>query len=73
MSKQRNHLTPEQKAKIVLEALREDNTVNEITAKHNIHPAMVNRWKQEFLERAPEVFKKTPRNPKRISNKSDPM
>jgi putative transposase len=58
--KKRNHYSAEFKAKVVLEVLREEATVNEIAAKHGVHPVMIGRWKQEFLERAPEVFKKGP-------------
>lgn len=57
MSK-RNQYSPEQKTNIVLEVLREEQTVNEIAAKYGVHPVMVTRWKQEFLERVPEVFKR---------------
>lgn len=57
MSK-RNQYTEEQKTSIVLEVLREAQTVNEIAAKYGVHPNMLSRWKQEFLERVPEVFKR---------------
>ena len=56
----RNHYPPEFKSQIVLEVLREEATVSEIAAKHSLHPVLINRWKQEFLERASEVFKKGP-------------
>jgi transposase-like protein len=56
--KKRNHYSAEYKTKVVLEVLREEATVNEIPAKYGISPVMISRWKQEFLERAPEVFKK---------------
>lgn len=58
--KKRNQYSAEFKAKVVLEVLQEEATVNEIAAKHGIHPVMVSRWKQEFIDRAPEVFKKGP-------------
>ena len=57
MSK-RNQYTAEQKTSIVLEVLREEQTVSEIAAKYGVHPNMLSRWKQEFLERVPEVFKR---------------
>jgi len=41
-----------------MEVLSEEQTVNEIAGRYGIHPNMVGRWKQEFLERAPEVFKR---------------
>jgi putative transposase len=56
--KTRNHYSAEQKANVVLEVLREEATVNEIAAKYGISPVMIGRWKQDFLARAPEVFKK---------------
>jgi len=58
--KKRNQYSADFKAKVVLEALREEATVNEIAAKYGIHPVMINRWKQEFVDRASEVFKKGP-------------
>lgn len=52
----RNRYTAEFKTKVVLEALREEQTVNEIAGKHELNPVMISRWKAEFLERAPLVF-----------------
>jgi putative transposase len=54
----RNRYTPEFKAKVVFEVLREEQTVNEIAAKYEISPVMLSRWKAEFIERAPSVFEK---------------
>jgi transposase-like protein len=56
----RNQYPAEFKAKIVLEVLREEGTVNEIAARHGINPIMLSRWKAEFLERASDIFKKGP-------------
>lgn len=57
MEKRRN-FTPEQKAKIVIEVLREEKTLNEIAAEHEIHPNLLSRWKAEFLSNAGRVFSK---------------
>ena len=48
----------ETKWKVILEVLREEQTVNEIAARYGIHPNMIGRWKQEFIEKAPEIFKR---------------
>ncbi len=56
----RNQYTAEFKAKVILEVLREEATVNEIASRHGISPVMISRWKKEFVERASEVFKKGP-------------
>jgi len=58
--KARNNYSPEFKAKVVLEILSEEETVNQIAAKYEISPVVLSRWKKEFLERASEVFKKGP-------------
>lgn len=60
MSKTRKRFSPEFKADVVLQLLREENTVNELAAKHQISPVVIGRWKTEFMERASEVFKKGP-------------
>jgi transposase-like protein len=47
MNKRRN-FTPEQKAKIVLEVLREEKTLNEVAAEYEIHPNMISPGKQNL-------------------------
>jgi len=54
----RRHYTPEQKAKIVIEVLREEKTLNEIAAEYEIHPNQLSRWKAEFLKNAAKAFNK---------------
>ncbi|TMV49569.1 hypothetical protein FE783_13800 [Paenibacillus mesophilus] len=54
----RNRYTSEFKTKVVLEVLREEQTVNQIAAKYEMSPVMVSRWKAEFLNRASSVFDK---------------
>ena len=51
----KNH-NPEAKAKIVLEVLRGEETLNEIAAKHNIHPSLLSRWKTQAVKNLPQVF-----------------
>lgn len=43
----RKQHTPEEKAKLVLEALRGERTINEIASENNIHPNMLSKWKRE--------------------------
>ena len=57
MDKRRN-FTPEQKAKIVMEVLREEKTLNEIAAEYEIHPNLLSRWKAEFINNAARAFSK---------------
>ena len=48
--------SPEVKAKIVLEALRGEETLSEIASKHNIHPTLLTRWKTQAIKNLPHVF-----------------
>lgn len=57
MEKRRN-FTPEQKAKIVIEVLREEKTLTEIAAEYEVHPNQLSRWKAEFMNNASRAFSK---------------
>ncbi len=52
----RKKYSAEFKAKVVLEAIREEKTINEIASHYGIHPQMVRAWKREFLKNASRVF-----------------
>ena len=41
-----------------LEALRGDKTIQEIAARHKVHPNRVSAWKQRAVEGLREVFSK---------------
>ena len=55
MGKRRKY-TSEYKVKVVLELLREERTISEIAAAHEVNPNQLARWRQEFLNKAPSVF-----------------
>ncbi len=46
------------KAKIALEALRGDKTIQEIAAKHQLHPNQVSAWKKQAMDGLAGVFSK---------------
>ena len=52
----RRRFTAEFKARVALEALRGDKTIQEIAAKHKIHPNQVSTWKRQAVEGLGEVF-----------------
>jgi transposase-like protein len=62
----RNRYTSEFKTKVVLEVLREEQTVNQIAAKYDLAPPMVSRWKSEFLEKAHSVFERETENKEKL-------
>ncbi len=46
------------KTKVVLEALQERDTIQEIGKKYDIHPNQISTWKSQFLNSASSVFEK---------------
>jgi transposase-like protein len=46
----RRRFTGEFKARVALEALRGDKTVQEIAARHQVHPNQVSTWKRQAVE-----------------------
>jgi transposase len=55
MSKRRV-FTPEFKAQVVLEELSGVKDRAEICREYRLRPQVFSRWREEFLERAPEIF-----------------
>jgi transposase len=59
MSKRRT-FTPEFKARVVLEELTGVKDKAEICREYRLRPQVLSRWREEFVERAPEIFATTP-------------
>lgn len=45
------------KAKVALEAIKGQHTVNEIASTFSVHPNLVGKWKKQALEQLPELFR----------------
>ena len=52
----RRRFTADFKAKVALEALRGDRTIQEIVARHKVHPNQVSTWKRQAMDGLGEVF-----------------
>ena len=61
MSKKRRRFTAEFKKRVALEALREQDTVQAIAARHEVHPNQVSAWKRQAVEGLGEVFSRGPK------------
>jgi len=57
MSKQtRRKFKGDFKSKVVLEALKERSTTEELAKRYELHPNQISTWKKEFLSKAASVF-----------------
>lgn len=56
MKNQRTKHSPTFKAKVALDAIREQETVAEIARRHKVHANMVYKWRQVALENLSLVF-----------------
>ena len=57
MSKRRR-FSDDFKAKIALEAMRGDQTLSQIAARHKLHPNQISQWKRQALDGLSGVFTK---------------
>lgn len=63
MKKQtRRKFTPEFKAKVALEAVKNQQTLAELGLKFELSPVVISKWKSEFLENMSSVFEKGMKN-----------
>ena len=52
----RKKYSAEYKAKIALEAIKEQRTLSEIASEYEVHPNQVGQWKKEVLEGLSGIF-----------------
>lgn len=54
--RERRKFTAEFKAKVVLELISGQKGLLQASREYQIKDSLLSRWKQEFLERAPQIF-----------------
>ena len=54
---ERKHYTAEFKTRVVMELLTSQKGLMQASRDYAIKDTILSRWKQEFLERAPQLFK----------------
>ena len=58
MGRKRQSFSKEFKAKVVLEALREESTIQEIAVKHGVHPNQISQWKAQAIAGMADLFER---------------
>ena len=67
MANSRKRYSPAFKAKVVLAALAEQESVSELAQRFGLHPNQIGNWKRQFVAQAARVFE----NDGQTSNGSD--
>jgi len=52
----RRKFTPKFKTKVVLEALKERESLSDLSKKYEVHSQQITNWKREFLSGSESVF-----------------
>lgn len=52
----RKSYSPEFKAKVVLEILKEEKSISELSSEHGVHPTQLNRWTALAIKELPSLF-----------------
>lgn len=69
--KKRKNYSSGFKTKVVLEALQERETIQEIGKKYDIHPNQISTWKSQFLANANSIFEKGASKPDNEKEKDE--
>ena len=60
----RRKFTSKFKTKVVLEVLKERETVKQVCQKYELSPQVLNSWKRDFLSNAESIFSSPSKNKK---------
>ena len=56
MGKAHRTYTPEFKVRVVMELITSKKSLSEASREYGIKDTVIARWRQEFMERAPQIF-----------------
>jgi transposase len=58
MKKTRRKFSSAYKAQVAIAALKERESLAELSKRYEVHPTVISKWKMEFLEKSEGVFDK---------------
>ncbi len=67
MTKRKNH-SPDFKAKVALEAIREGMTMAELSKKYGVHPTQIGTWKRAAIKNMAVGFTKRGSDPAQVDD-----
>jgi len=73
MSNKRKKYSPEFKAKVALAALKNEQTISELSQQFGVHPNMISTWKKALVDNAADTFDKNQKYRKNVDKKIDEL
>jgi transposase len=65
--KSKRKFTSSFKAKVAIEAIKEQSTLSELSSRYELEASQISKWKREFLAKSASVFES--KDPKKVSEK----
>jgi transposase len=56
MSDLRKRYSASLKAKVAIEAVKEEKTIAQLASEFDVHPNQIRQWKKRLFEEAPNIF-----------------
>ena len=66
----RKKYTPEFKAQVAIEALKEQSTLAELAKKYEVSPTMISHWKADLVKNAGAAFGKQGKSEEEVEKKN---
>jgi transposase len=58
MGRKRETRSSDFKAKVALETLREESTLQELSVKYQVHPNQIQQWKKQAVQNMQKLFER---------------
>lgn len=69
----RKKYTPEFKAQVAIEALKEQSTLAELAKKYEVSPTMISHWKADIVKNAGSAFGKQGKSEEEVEKKNQEL
>jgi transposase-like protein len=73
MKRIKRAFSAEFKAKVAIEALKEQKTIAELAQQYELHPTQISQWKQQFLANAASTFGLESNDTKELEKQRDEL